>query len=171
MESDAHDGRGVAAVAEALVDTGLGACAVVSVTGVDGAFFGTDEEVSGIGVREGHAGWGKVFCFGGWGRGQFKEFLGLGEHVDGPAADDTVGGAGDDVICVLRADNVEGVDRVGVAGPGQRRFLNGGGLGACIPEQYLPAVCATHDETGMEGGEFGSQYVGLRVKDVFRTIM
>lgn len=40
--------------------------------------------------------------------------MGLGEHADGPAANDTVGGAGDDIVCVLGADHGDGVDRVGV---------------------------------------------------------
>lgn len=59
----------MAAVAEAGVDAGFGARAVVAVAGVDGAFFGADEEVGWVCVGEGHACWGEVFCFRGWGRG------------------------------------------------------------------------------------------------------
>ncbi len=116
MEGDGHDGPGVAAVGEALVDAGLGAGAGVAVAGVEGSLFGADEEVGGVGRGEGHAGGGEVFGFGGGWGGEFEVFLRLREHVDGPAADDAVGRAGDDVVGVLRADYGDGVDRVGVAG-------------------------------------------------------
>lgn len=118
VESDGHDGGGVAAVGEALVDAGLSAGASVAVAGVEGPFFGADEEIGGVGGREGHAGGGEVFGFGRGRGGEFEVFLRLREHVDRPAADDAVGRAGDDVVGVLRADDGDGVDGVCVAGAG-----------------------------------------------------
>ncbi len=97
--------------------------------------------------------------------------MGLGEHVDCPAADDAVGGAGDDVVCVLCADYVDGVDWMGVTGSGEGCSLDWGGFGTCVPEQNLSAVCATNDEIGMEWGEFGREDVGLCVEDVFWAIV
>lgn len=91
VEGQAHDGGGVAFVAEAGVDAGFGAGAVVAVAGVDGAFFGADEEGGRVRGGEGHAGGAEVFVFvGQWGE-ELEVLLRLGEHVDGPAADDAVG--------------------------------------------------------------------------------
>ena len=104
MEIETHDWGRVASVSHAGVNSGFGTGAVVAVAGIDGAFFGADEEGCGIGDGEGHACWAEVFGFaGGWG-GEFEVFLGETEHVDGPSADDSVGGAGDDVVGVLSAD-------------------------------------------------------------------
>lgn len=44
VEVEAHDGGGVAFVADAGVDAGFGPRAVVAVAGVDGAFLGADDE-------------------------------------------------------------------------------------------------------------------------------
>ena len=94
----------MASISHAGVDAGLGAGAVVAVAGVDGAFFCADEEGGRVGDGKGHACWTEVFGFAGGWSGQFEVFLGETEHVDGPSADDAVGGAGDDVVGVLGAD-------------------------------------------------------------------
>lgn len=91
VEGEGHDRGGVAFVGDALVHARFGACAVVPVAWVDGAFFGADEEVGRVGLGEGHAGWGEVFGLGGWWGRQEEVFLREGEHVDCPAADDAVG--------------------------------------------------------------------------------
>ena len=115
MEVHAHDWCCVATVAYAVVDAGFGAGAVISVTWVQSAFFCADEEGCWIRGRESHACGAQILGFGGRGRVQVEIFLGLGEHVDCPAADDAIGGAGDDVVCVLGADDFDAVDWVGVA--------------------------------------------------------
>lgn len=165
----------MAFVADAGVDTGSGAGAVVAMARVDGAFFGADEEGGRVGGGEGHTGWGEVFGFQrGWGRREeFEVFAGLGEHVDGPGAEDAVGGAGDDVVGVLGADDVEGVDWVGVpggVGACEGGFGDGEGrFGARVPEEDLAAVGTAEDEGGVEGGEFGGEDVGGGVEGVFGT--
>lgn len=91
MEDGGHDRGGVAAVGEAVVGSCFGACAIVAVAGVYDSFFGADEEECWVGLGECHGCGCEVFGFGrGWG-GEFEIFLGLGEHVDCPAADDAVG--------------------------------------------------------------------------------
>lgn len=105
----------MAFIPNAGVDTSFRSGAVVAVAGIDGAFFRADKEGGGIGGGKRHACWAKVFCFaGGWG-GEFKVFLRLAKHVDGPATDDTVGRAGYYVVGVLGADKGDGVDWVGMA--------------------------------------------------------
>lgn len=94
----------MASVSHAGVDASFGAGAVVAVAGVNGAFFGADEEGCWVGDGEGHACWTEVFGFAGGRGGEFEVFLGETEHVDGPSAYDAVSGAGDDVVGVLSAD-------------------------------------------------------------------
>ena len=118
MEVEGHDRGGVPTIADPGVDAGLGTGAVIAVAGVDGTFFRTREERSRIRRGKGDASRTEVFCFGGGRSGELEVFLGLGEHVDGPSADDTIGGAGDDVVCVLGAYKREGVDGVSVAACG-----------------------------------------------------
>ena len=49
MKVKAHNGGGVASVADATIDACSSACAVVAVARVDGALFGADKK--GVGVR------------------------------------------------------------------------------------------------------------------------
>lgn len=37
------------------------------------------------------------------------------KHIDTPRADDAIGGGGDDIVSVLRADKVQGIDWMSVA--------------------------------------------------------
>ena len=74
----------------------------------------------------------------------------LGKHVDGPAADNAVGRAGDYVVCVLGADDVEAIDRVCVstcrAATSEGCFLYWEwGAGASVPKQNLATICAAED--------------------------
>jgi hypothetical protein len=104
--------------------------------------------------------------------------LRLGEHVDCPATEDAVGAGGEDVVGILRADEGDRVDGVGVAevvGAGERRFLDGGApiaeVGARVPEQDLTAVGATDYEVRVEGGESSGQDVRGAVEDVFGAVV
>lgn len=104
MEIEAHDRGGVPAIADASVDASFGPGAVISVTWVYGTFFSADEKGGRIRGWEGHAGRADIFSFA-WGRGgKFNVFLRLTEHIDGPATDDAVCGARDDIVSVLSAN-------------------------------------------------------------------
>ena len=149
MKVDAHDWSSVAAVADTGVDTCFGTSAVVAVTGVESSFLCADKEGGRISGRERHAGGREVFCFTrGWG-GEFEVFLGLRQHVNGPATDDAVSGAGDDIICVLGTDNLDTVDWVGVAARGgacKGSFLDGEGrTRSGVPKKNLATVGTTED--------------------------
>lgn len=102
---------------------------------------------------------------------EFEELLWLSEHIHGPAADYAVRGGGDDVICVLRADDGDGVDWVRVAGAGEGGFEDGLRFGAGIPDEDLTAVGTADDEVGVEGGELRGENVGLSVEDVFGAVV
>lgn len=60
---------------------------------------------------------------------------------------------------------------MGVTGTCERSLLDRGRLGTGIPEQYLTRVCAADNKIGMEWREFGSEYVGLRMEDVFGSVV
>ena len=135
----------MAAIRDAGVDAGLGARAVVAVARVDAPFLGAGEEVGRVGLREGDAGRGHVFRLGRRRVRQLEVLLRLRQHVDGPAADDAVGGARDDIVGVLGPYDVEGVDRVRVPGACEGRLLHRCGFGPCVPEEDLPAVGAADD--------------------------
>lgn len=192
VEREGGDGGEVACVEDAGVDAGAGTGAVVAVGEVDAAGLGAGHEVGGVGGGEGGAERGEVVGgardggrrlllrvegAGGVGGGregrrgsEFEIFLRVGQHVDRPGAEDAVGGGGDDVMCVLGADDVEGVDGMRVAGAhaGQRGALNRVRMaGARVPEEDLAAVGAAEDEVGVEGGEARGEDVGGRVEDVF----
>ena len=128
----------MASVAQLAIDARFGPRAIIAMAREDGAFFRTDEEGSGICFWKSHACWSQIFSFGRRRSGEFEIFLREGEHVSGPAADDAVGGAGDDVVRVLGADEGDGVDGMGVAAGGGARewgFLAGvRGAGAGVPE-------------------------------------
>jgi hypothetical protein len=140
-----------------LVDARFGAGAVISMAGIDGALFATDQEVSGIRSWKGHARGGEIFGFRWRGRCEGDVLLRLGEHVDCPAADDTVSGCGDDVVRILCTDDIDRVDGMGVARASEGGFLNGCRMtGASVPEVNLTGVRSTKYERGVERGEFGA---------------
>ena len=108
----------MAFVADPSVDAGFGASAVVAVAGIDSALLRAHNKRRRIRPRKRHTRWRQILSFQ-RGRRRSKEFeifAGLGEHIDGPGADDAVGGTRDDVVCVLGPDDVKGVDGVGMPG-------------------------------------------------------
>ena len=141
----------MAAVGEAGVDAGARTGTVVAVARVDDAFFGAGEKVCRVFGWKGHACGSHLVRLGGRRGDEFEVLLWLGEHVDGPGTDDAVRRAGDDVVGVRRANNVEGVDRVCVAVAGQWSFLHRCGLRARVPEKHLATVGAAYDEIRMIG--------------------
>jgi len=56
-------------------------------------------------------------------------------------------------VCILRANDIEGVDGVGVSCCTERRFDNRKGFRASIPDEYLACIGTTDDEIRMEGRE------------------
>lgn len=182
VEVEAHDRGGVAGVEDAGVGAGSGAGAGVTVRDVQEAGLGAEEGVGGVGGGEGGGGWGKVVGRAGgervggvggrlgegWGGEELEVLLRVGQHVDRPGAEDAVGGGGDDVVRVLGADDVDGVDGMGVAGAGEGRALHGVvAARPRVPEEDLARVGAAEDEVGVEGRELGGQDVRGRVEGVF----
>lgn len=165
VERHAHDGGGVAAVADAGVDAGFGARAVVAVAGVDGALLGADQEVRRVGLGEGHGGGGQVLELVGRRREERQGLLGLRQHVDAPDAERAVRGDRDDVVRVLRPDDVDRVHGVRVPVARERRLLDRGGLRPRVPEEHLARVRAADDEVRVEGRELRRQDVRLRVEE------
>lgn len=133
MEVETCHWGGVGAVGDMGVDACWGTGTVVAVHELDRALFRASEEVGSLCRGKSGARWGDVV--GKWSAGkgcgccgdrraESEAVLWGGEHVNGPGADDAIGRCRDDVVGVLGADNVEGVDRVGVTGAGKGGLLD-----------------------------------------------
>lgn len=159
MEIETRDGCAVRPVPDPGVRAGFGSGAVVAVARVNRTLLGSNEEGSRVRGRKGHACRAQVFDLTGRRGGEFKVFLGVGEHVGGPGADDTVGRGGDDVVCILGPNESETIDWMGMAacrGAGERGLLGRERRArAGVPEEHLAAISAAEDEGGVERGEVG----------------
>lgn len=78
MEVQACDGSSVAFVSQPDVRACSGAGTLISMAGVDGAFFGTDEERRWVSRWEAHAERRQIFRLAGRGCGEDEIVLGLG---------------------------------------------------------------------------------------------
>lgn len=71
---------------------------------------------------------------------------------------------------VLRADDLETVDWVGMACCAEWTLENGKLFGACVPDEDLATVCPADDDVRVEGGECYGEDVRLSVEDELGSI-
>ena len=129
-------------------DAGL---AAVTTGGIDGAFLAADDEVVDV-VREERerrdGDWLRLLVL------ELHAVLGLRQHVEAPRTHLAVRRHADQVVRVLRADDVHAVHGVCVRGRRQRRALDGRALvAAIVPQHDLPRVGAADDQVRVELGE------------------
>lgn len=82
---------------------------------------------------------------------QLYQLLRLGEHIEHPGADGAVCTGRDEIVRVLRADELHAIHRMSVSRSGQRCLEYRQCPSTRVPHQDLPAVRASDDEIRMEG--------------------
>lgn len=134
MEVDPGHRSGMPLVHVVMIQTRFGSSAVVSVRLIDVSFFRTDRERGGLVVGEVETRDGDLVGFVMARMHQLERFLRLGKHVDEPAAYHSVGTTCDEIVRVLCADHLHGVDGVCVAGCGEWGLEDREMLRAGVPE-------------------------------------
>lgn len=74
----------------------------------------------------------------------------LSQSVNMPPANQTIRARADEIMGVLGAHHLHGIDGVGVSFSRKRGLANWEVFRACVPHQDLTRVCPTEDQVGME---------------------
>ena len=106
-----------------------------------------------------------------WDCSQFEIFLGLRQHINRPAADNTVRRRCQDIMRVLRADYRNAVNWMSVSRASERcllhRCTSACARRASVPQQNLAGIRAANNEIWVERREFGSEDIRGRVENIF----
>lgn len=111
------------AVHKAVVCSCFCACSIIAVAGIDRSLFRSSDKKSRVGLWEGYSGGCKIFGFMWWDCSQFEIFLGLRQHINCPAADNTVRRCCQDVMRILRANYRNTVNWMSVPRASERCLL------------------------------------------------